>query len=260
LDAATALESRFLARSRARRQVAFLSFSGDKLACVVFETELQREEEFDWFVVRTDEASLYAVLVQFGYAEKGDLQYARAFRSSPDAPVYFERFAACARDMFEQFISEVARPWERSVEHLNGLLAAGDVDWLLSGSVALAVRGVEVAPRDIDFTVAEMEPTVEALRDLIVEPPIRAYGGWHAEWFGRAWDGMRIEWVAETKPDLDQHEWTSDIGPDAVARAETIEWRGLSFRVPPLDLQLAVSRDRGLHTRVAAIERFASAT
>jgi hypothetical protein len=225
------------------------------LASALFETELQREEELDWFVVRTDEAEIHAALVQFGCRKKGELDYARPFLSSTEAPVFFERFTACARDLFAQFSGVVAAPWERSLEHLHGLLATADVDWLLGGSVALAVRGIEVQPRDIDFTVAEMEPTVEALRDLIIEPPIRAHGQWHAEWFGRAWNGTRIEWVAETKPDLDEHEWRSDIGPDAVARAETIEWQGLSLRVPPLDLQLAVCRDRGLDERVAAIER-----
>ena len=71
---------------------------------------------------------------------------------------------------FAQFSGVVAAPWERSLEHLHGLLATADVDWLLGGSVMLAVRGVEVQPRDIDFTLAEMEPTVEALRDLIIDP------------------------------------------------------------------------------------------
>jgi hypothetical protein len=100
-----------------------------------------------------------------------------------------------------------------------------------------------------------MEAAARALRHLLIEPPIRAYGQWFAEWFARGWNGTRIEWVAETRPELDDHDWTSDIGPDAAARSETIEWRGLSLRVPPLDLQLAVCRERGLDERVAAIER-----
>jgi hypothetical protein len=39
-----------------------------------------------------------------------------------------------------------------------------------------------------------------------------------------------------------------------VRRAEIVAWRGLSFRVPPLDLQAAVARKRGLHDRASAIE------
>jgi hypothetical protein len=221
----------------------------------MFETELRREEELDRFVVRTDEADVRAALVQFGFEENGEQEYTRSFPPSPDAPIFFERFTACARELFAQFSGSVAPPWEQSLEHLHGLLAAADVDWLLGGSVALAVRGVEVAPRDIDFVVSEMEAAARALRHLLIEPPIRAYGQWFAEWFARGWNGTRIEWVAETRPELDDHDWTSDIGPDAAARSETIEWRGLSLRVPPLDLQLAVCRERGLDERVAAIER-----
>jgi hypothetical protein len=33
-----------------------------------------------------------------------------------------------------------------------------------------------------------------------------------------------------------------------------VKWHGLWFRVPPLDLQAAVSRERGLQDRVAAID------
>jgi hypothetical protein len=113
---------------------------------------------------------------------------------------------------------------------------------------------VEIVPRDIAFTVADQKATVGALGELLIEPPIKTNGEWVAEWFGRAWDGTRIEWAAETRPDLDDHDWTSDIGPDAVRRAETVSWRGLSFRVPPLDLQAAVTRERGLHDRASAID------
>ena len=118
----------------------------------------------------------------------------------------------------------------------------------------LAIRGVPIIPRDIDFTVADQQATVDALGHLLIEPPIKSNGQWVADWFGRAWDGARIEWAAGTRPDLDEHDWTSDIGPDAVRRAEAVSWRGMTFRVPPLDLQAAVSRERGLHDRVAAIE------
>ena len=102
--------------------------------------------------------------------------------------------------------------------------------------------------------MADQQATVGALGHLLIQPPIKSNGTWIAEWFGRVWDGTRIEWVAETRPDLDDHDWTSDIGPDAQRRAEPVEWHGLWFRVPPLDLQAAVSHERGLHDRAAAIE------
>ena len=49
---------------------------------------------------------------------------------------------------------------------------------------------------------------------------------------------------------------TSDFGPYAWKHRERIAWSGASIAVPPLDLQLAASRRRGLVDRVRVIERF----
>jgi hypothetical protein len=48
----------------------------------------------------------------------------------------------------------------------------------------------------------------------------------------------------------------SDTGRAAAARLETVAWRGREVRVPPLDMQLQVSENRGLTERVETIRRF----
>ncbi len=42
----------------------------------------------------------------------------------------------------------------------------------------------------------------------------------------------------------------SDFGPTAENRVETLVWRDREIRVPPLELQLEVSKRRGLNERV----------
>jgi hypothetical protein len=219
----------------------------------VIRTELRRGRD-DAFVVGTEEEDFQAVLPGLAYPREADGQFVRRFPSSKLTPTIYRRFSASIARLLAQASGRETPPRQESLQRLHSLLAAEGVEWMLGGSVALAIRGVAITPRDIDFTVADHRTTARALSGLLIEPPLRSHGRWIAEWFGRAWDGMRIEWAAETRPDLDDHEWTSDIGPDAVARAETIEWHGLSFRVPPLDLQLAVTRERGLNERLAAIE------
>lgn len=216
-------------------------------------TELRREHE-DVFVISTDEEDLQAVLPALAYQREADREFVRRFPPSEATPTIYERFSACVGRLLAHAAGRERPPWEESLERLHRLLAANSVEWMLCGSAALAIRGVAITPRDIDFVVAEHGATAGALADLLVEPPLRSGGRWVAEWFARAWDGMRIEWAAEPRPDLDDHAWTSDIGPTATAHAETVEWHGLRFRVPPLDLQLAVTRERGLHGRVRAIE------
>lgn len=215
-------------------------------------TELRRERD-DAFVVRTDEADYQAVLPSLAYGQIGDDEFVNRFPRSSLSTTTFERFSTCSPELLAHTARREPPPWEESLTNLHHLLGR---DWLLAGSTALAVRGIEITPRDIDFVVVDHDATVDALSQLLIQPPQRK-DGWIAEWFGRAWDGTRLEWVAGTRPDLDEHDWTSDIGPDAIRRADTVMWRGLSFTVPPVDLQLAVSRERGLDDRVAAIEAHA---
>jgi hypothetical protein len=219
----------------------------------VISTELRRGRE-DAFVIWTDEEDLQAVLPALAYAREADGEFVRRFPPSDATATIYERFSACVSRLLAHAVLREPPQWEESLERLHRRLAGEEVEWLLGGSAALAIRGVAVTPRDLDFVVADQSATARAMADLLIEPPLRSDGRWIAEWFGRAWDGTRIEWAAETRPELDDHAWTSDIGPTAVARAETVEWHGLHLRLPPLDLQLAVARERGLHDRVRAIE------
>lgn len=219
--------------------------------------ELRRGGD-DAFVVRTEHPDFQSVLPTLAYPEEAKAEFVRRFSPDPSTPAIYERFAACVPTLLAHTARHVPPPWETSLMHLHGLLAEEHIDWMLGGSSALAIRGVQIVPRDIDFTVSDHTSTAQALGNWLIEPPIYSNGDWVADWFGRAWDGTRIEWAAGTRPDLDQHEWTSDIGLDAERRSEIVTWRGLDFRVPPLDLQTAVARERGLHERVTAIEAVAS--
>jgi hypothetical protein len=219
----------------------------------VISTELRREGH-DALVILTDEADLQAVLPALAYAAEGDREFVRRFPLRAVTPAIYGRFSACVSRLLAHAARREPPPWEESLERLRGMLDAERLEWMLGGSAALAIRGVAVTPRDIDFVVADHQATARALANFLIEPPLPSGGRWVAEWFGRAWAGTRIEWVAETRPDLDDHDWTSDIGPAAVAGAETLLWHDLRFRVPPLGLQLAVARERGLQDRVRAIE------
>lgn len=130
----------------------------------------------------------------------------------------------------------------------------GDVDWCLVGSGALAVRGIAVAPRDIDVVVAEQDfgRVVSHLRDHLVEG-VSETDDWIARWFCRAFLDGRVECIAGVPAWVDAPE-PSDFGPEAWSRRERLAWCGIHVAVPPLDLQLAVSRRRGMTERADLIE------
>jgi hypothetical protein len=111
-----------------------------------------------------------------------------------------------------------------------------------------------VAPRDIDLIVdgAGAVALGELLAPYLVEPVVRN-DGWIAEWWARAFLGARVEWVGDVRSTVDVPE-PADFGPVAAGQLEPVTWRGQVMRVPPLHLQLAVARRRGLSDRVRAIE------
>jgi hypothetical protein len=168
----------------------------------------------------------------------------------------FERFAP---DMILQAANAQQVPWDKALEAFLSIVGDEPIDWWLAGSAALSVRGMSIEPRDLDIITdgPGAARLGELFADHLVEP-VLCHDGWIARWWGRAFLHARIEWVGEVLPDVDGGEPT-DFGPYAAARLETVTWHGHALRLPPLDLQLAVTRRRGLADRVALIERFLAA-
>ena len=154
--------------------------------------------------------------------------------------------------MLQQAARRRPVPWQTALE--LAAERAADLDWWLTGSAAAAVRGVEVAPRDVDLVMTLESALVFAERFAgeLVEPLARG-DGWIAEVFGRAFADARVEWIGGFRAALDA-EGPNEFGPAAEARLDTIAWRGRTLRVPPLDVQVHVARQRGLDERVAALE------
>jgi hypothetical protein len=128
------------------------------------------------------------------------------------------------------------------------------VDWWLTGSAALAVRGAAITLHDLDLIVAGPDScrAGDAFLDSLIEPVAR--GEWHlSEWWGRAFAGARIEWAGGVTAAADEPEVT-DFGWTAAAALETVRWQDWDIRVPPLALQRAVSLRRGLDPRAAMID------
>jgi len=110
-----------------------------------------------------------------------------------------------------------------------------------------------VNPHDLDLSVqgqgsARMS---ELFSDVLVEP-VSDSRGWIWDWFGRCFLHARLEWVGDVNAQADQN-GPADFGPTALARSETVYRNGYPIKVPPLDLQLAVSERRGLTERANLI-------
>ncbi len=146
-------------------------------------------------------------------------------------------------------------PWRETLHELCQRTSGRELGWWLAGSAALAVRGASIEPGDIDLVCSDDGAlslgTIFA--DALLEPVVCDRSGTVSDYCGRAFLTARLEWIGAPKDGVDSPS-PSDFGPIAASRLETVTWEGFQLRVPPLDLQRAVSQRRGLTTRVALID------
>ncbi|HSH78678.1 MAG TPA: hypothetical protein VLA19_09125 [Herpetosiphonaceae bacterium] len=185
-----------------------------------------------------------------------DEGFARRFPvAGADVEQVYRNFAHHVEELILQKAGERAVPWEHSLQTFLASVAGAPVNWYLAGSAALAVRGLDVIPGDIDLVVddAGAHSLGELLRNDLIEPVV-PIEGWVFRWFGRSFLRACLEWAGGVDSRVDTPE-PSDFGPVAASRLETVEWRGHTLRVPPLELQLAVNQRRGRTERADLIRR-----
>ncbi len=202
------------------------------------------------FVVATEQPVYQDRIVHMGWVSAGNGLFVRRLAAVADVDRIFDNFARHLEEMVLQSARLRPVPWQHALEEFLVRVDGSDLNWWLYGSGALAVRGIDVDPGDLDFVVDDAELAGSIFSDLLVEPVTRL-DGWVAEWGGRAFDGALFEWIADAHPSgaAQPHEQE----PAAAAHLETIRWRGYPVRVPVLAFQLAVAMERGRHDRAALI-------
>ena len=208
-----------------------------------------------YFIVSDLDLVYHDGVRNFGFTLHGN-DFVRAYpTTTPYLDVFYQHFSRTAEEMILQSVGVRPVPWDQSLQALLQRLAPYNLHWWLIGSAALAARGLDVLPRDIDLVVDDLSAKKlgEILFDTLIGP-VEDAQGWISHRFGRAFLHSRVEWAGGIVEDVDQHGIT-EFGPTATRRLETIIWRGYRVPVPPLDIQLEVSKRRELHDRVEKIER-----
>jgi hypothetical protein len=178
-------------------------------------------------------------------------------RTFPAGTPHLDRAWANFQQLIEPCLRQAAGldpvPWQDALSEVCRRLNGAGVGWWLTGSAALAVRGIPVAPGDLDLVVTDEDArrVGDLLLDGLIEPVVPA--DWFCRWWGRAMLGARVEWVGGVGAAADEPEVT-DFGLVAAARLEAVRWQEHTIRVPPVELQRAVSARRGLWERVRLID------
>ena len=197
--------------------------------------------------------------VLMDYRRDGD-EWRRGYPAdTPGLDICWQNFADCAELMLRQAARLQPVPWRETLHELCRRTRGRESSWWLAGSTALAVRGARIEPGDIDLVCSgDGALGLGAIfADAIIEPVVHDASSPISDYWGRAFLGARLEWIGAPKAGVDSPS-PSDFGPIAASRLETVTWEGWRLRVPPLDLQRAVSQRRGLTSRVAVIDAIRS--
>lgn len=212
-----------------------------------------RDASADCVVVETGEPAFRAALGELFFEEHPGRHIKRFPRGTVSDEI-FRRFESHLEALLRQTARLEQPPWEDALRETARRLDNAGIDWWLTGSAALAARGLPIVPRDLDLVVSDEAAAAAAIAfdDVSIEPPV-AVEGWFCRWWGRAWIDARVEWVGGVTEAADQP-LPTDFGLVAEASLERIAWRDLTILVPRLELQRAVSARRGLTDRVRLID------
>jgi hypothetical protein len=218
-------------------------------------TTRQSEGQQSCFVLHDLDAELAQAATELYYLPQGEGYYKCFPRDGADMDRIYAHWTRSVEEMLAQQALRHPAPWQKALRAFLARIQNEDLCWFLGGSGALAVRGLDITPRDIDLITDEAgaQRLAAILSDVLVEPLQRSEG-WIADWFGRAFFHARIEWVGDVQNHVDDGAVT-DFGPMAAAHLEAVSWEGYEILVPPLALQCEVSERRGLADRAAIIRR-----
>lgn len=203
------------------------------------------------FVITDVAPALHDAVLALAFRPRND-GFVQIYPSNhPQIDRIYTNFARHAEALVIQKARQRPIPWQDALRLFCEAPKNESIDWWLTGSAALAVRGLPVRPGDLDIIVSRADaPRLEALMlDHLIEPP---RPGFIWETFTRSFPEACLEWCAgvDDRADLPL---VGDVGPTAARRLETIAWNGHPIRIPPLDLQLMVNVRRGYDDRVRLI-------
>jgi len=165
----------------------------------------------------------------------------------------FERFGV---DYVEQVYGKKPAQWQEALEAFIDKTKGEQVEWLLMGSCALAVRGIDLQPRGVDLMMPIDD--LSNIRNLFEDCTIVPFAecpGWVCQGYGAAFLGAQISIGFGPQCEADEANPT-DSGPFAMAHAEKMEWKGHRIYVPPIELSLNINKARGRLDRVALIKKY----
>lgn len=215
-------------------------------------TELLRRDHGASFVVRTESGLWQERIVKMGWQPQRAGAFERWVDDTPILDAVFDRFARHLPLMLLQSSRQVEPDWRTGLHAFAERMEGSGVFWWLYGSAALAVRGIDVAPGDVDLAVDDAQLAAEAMEPLLVLP-VTYMPRWVADWTAWSFAGAIVEWLQGCHPTGSSPPHEQE--PAIIDSLEEVSWEGRQVLIPPISSQLVVIEARGLMERAAAIRQ-----
>ena len=158
--------------------------------------------------------------------------------------------------MVEHFLEQDPLDWETALQETTETLYRHGIRWWLAGSAACSVRGIDIAPHDIDIMTYLSE--VPKFRDAFARhrfEPFHHVTGWVVKGFGVVYVNGRVDIAFDPEESSDAN-GILDCGVYASQHLEEVAWNGYRIMVPPVELHIAGNESRGLQKRVELIKAY----
>lgn len=181
-------------------------------------------------------------------------------RRYPPGTRYFDRAVANLRqnldEIVRQRIAGTPPGWAGPLEDLLRRAGQARVPVAVVGSAALAARGVDVRPGDIDVitTMDGVDALADSYEESLVMPvaTVPGFGKWSRAFSG----GIRVEWLGNPAGPQESTWPLAASGWSIASPFEEIRWENRILRVPPLEVQRRAEVHRGRPDRAAAIDEY----
>lgn len=174
--------------------------------------------------------------------------FLKQYANVPDMETIADNFEQHGVESLEQLLKIRPAPWEQALSALIEKLAGTGIRWYIHGSAAMAIWGIDVAPRNLDIIFPDLSD-FDRIRQLFLDEtiyPIERCEGWIMGGLGGLFAHANVSIAFMNATDV----------PFNMSPLKEVEWMGKKIAISPLEWLKRDNQNYGRTERVELIERF----
>ncbi|HOF88735.1 MAG TPA: hypothetical protein PLZ36_11630 [Armatimonadota bacterium] len=166
----------------------------------------------------------------------------------PDMEIIAGNFETHGVESLAQLLKIRPAPWEQALSAFIEKLAGTGIRWYIHGSAAMAIWGIDVAPRDLNIIFPDLSDFDRVRQLFLAETiyPIELCPGWLMGGLGGVFIHANIGLAFMNASDV----------PFDMRPLTEVEWMGRTIAISPLEWLKRDNQHYGRAERVELIERF----